>query len=74
MELSETTKKNIRILECGLFIIFLIGALGYAGRCDHRDYVRCVMQNNGSYYRLMEEHPDWSETEVIEYYIEENKK
>ena len=55
-----------------LAIVFTI-ALGYAGNMDYEDAVICEMKNNGAYYTLSEQHPNLSESELVELYEAEKE-
>lgn len=48
----------------------LIAAFSYAASSDYQDAVITDMKNNGAYYTLTEQHPDWSEAELVTYYNE----
>lgn len=55
-----------------LAIVLILAGLGYAGQCDYEDAVIAEMKNNGWYYTISEEHPDWDESQMVKYY-ERNK-
>lgn len=52
----------------------LIAAFSYAASSDYQDAVITDMKNNGAYYTLTEQHPDWSEAELVTYYNEIRNK
>jgi len=64
--------RTARTVGWVFFGIFLIAALGYAGRCDRRDAARCAILNNGFYQQQHELHPDWDEERIITLWIEQN--
>lgn len=51
-----------------LVLIIVFTALGYAGQSDYVDSVVTEMKNNGEYYRLSENHPEWTDKQLVEYY------
>lgn len=56
------------------FIVLLVLGLGYAGQSDYEDGVIAEMKNNGEYYRLTEEHPNWTEKQIIKYYTQHEQE
>lgn len=52
----------------------MIAAFSYAASSDYQDAVITDMKNNGSYYTLSEQHPDWSDAELVTYYNEIRNK
>lgn len=52
----------------------LIAAFSYAASSDYQDAVITDMKNNGAYYTLSEQHPDWSDAELVTYYNEIRNK
>lgn len=49
----------------------LIAAFSYAASSDYQDAVITDMKNNGAYYTLSEQHPDWTESQLVDYYNEQ---
>lgn len=52
----------------------LVAAFSYAASSDYQDAVITDMKNNGAYYTLSEQHPDWSDAELVTYYNEIRNK
>lgn len=46
----------------------VVAAMVYAGSSDYRDAVVTEMKNNGAYYSMQHEHPDWTERQMVEVY------
>lgn len=46
----------------------------YAASSDYQDAVIQDMKNNGAYYTISTQHPDWSEAEMVTYYNEQRNK
>ena len=61
--------KKLAKIVCNILVgLGFIVALGYAGNMDYEDAVICEMKNNGAYYTLSEQHPNLSESELVELY------
>jgi hypothetical protein len=43
-------------------------ALGWAGQSDYEDAVISEMKNNGAYYELSAQHPEASDSELVNIY------
>lgn len=43
-------------------------ALGWAGQSDYEDAVIAEMKNNGAYYELSTQHPEASDSELVDIY------
>jgi hypothetical protein len=65
--MKDTIKDVIKALVLGAVII---AGLVYAGRSDYRDAVVTEMKNNGTYYSMLHEHPDWTEGQMVEAYVD----
>lgn len=65
--MKDTIKDVIKALVFGSVII---AGLVYAGRSDYRDAVVTEMKNNGTYYSMQHEHPDWTEGQMVKAYVE----
>lgn len=63
-----------KIIVRGLLLLLAIVALLAAGASDYNDEIVVEMKNNGTYWDLSAEHPDWSETDMIEYYNQHFKR
>lgn len=46
----------------------LIAIFAYAGRSDYQDAIIQEMKNNGTYYAMSDQHPDWDDTQLVEAY------
>lgn len=66
-KMKDTIKDVIKALVFGAVII---AGLVYAGRSDYRDAVVTEMKNNGTYYSMQHEHPDWTEGQMVEAYVD----
>lgn len=49
-------------------VVIAIAAFCYAGTSDYNDAIITEMKNNGTYWQMTEEHPDWEESQMIDYY------
>lgn len=66
--------KRQTIKEMAFMTLLLMAALvafGFAGQCDFEDAAVTEMKNNGAYWRMSAEHPDWSDSRLVEVYLEE---
>ena len=59
---------NIGAIYSFFAITFIGIALLIAGHCDYVDDVITEMKNNGSYYELVEQYPNASESELVKIY------
>lgn len=48
--------------------VVIVAGIYYAGKMDYEDAVIQEMKNNGTYYTMSEEHPDWDESHMVEVY------
>lgn len=53
--------------------VALVAAFGLAGRSDYVDSTVSEMKNNGIYYALSERFPDYSDADLVAYYVEHYK-
>lgn len=51
----------------------IVAALAYAGSSDYTDHVVTEMKNNGTYYHMEQEHPEWTEAQMVKAY-EQHKR
>lgn len=51
-----------------LMLIAFIALLGWVGRSDYEDAVIAEMKNNGAYYELSTQHPEASDSELVNIY------
>lgn len=51
-----------------LMLIAFFALLGWAGRSDYEDAVITEMKNNGAYYELSTQHPEASDSELVNIY------
>lgn len=69
--MNNKTLTTIKIIAVAVFLIL---ALGWAGQSDYEDAVVTEMKNNGSYWKLSEQYPQASDTELIAIYKRINNK
>lgn len=64
------TKKefSISLLLCAV----ILALLGWAGADDAHEATICEMQNNGTYWQMKAEHPDWDEAQMVQVYNQKN--
>jgi hypothetical protein len=51
-----------------LMLIAFFALLGWVGRSDYEDAVITEMKNNGAYYELSAQHPEASDSELVNIY------
>lgn len=51
-----------------LMLIAFFALLGWVGRSDYEDAVITEMKNNGAYYELSTQHPEASDSELVNIY------
>lgn len=68
--MTRTTKDLIKV---SLFAVAFLAALLVVGHSDYTDAVVSEMQNNGKYDSLADEHPEASDEELVEIYLEERE-
>lgn len=56
---------TIKWLVAGMAIAAIFGL---AGQSDYEDAVIQEMKNNGTYYAMSEQHPDWDDAQLVEAY------
>lgn len=56
---------TVKWLACGTA---LVACFAWAGKSDYEDAVISEMKNNGTYYTMSTEHPDWDESKMVETY------
>lgn len=61
-------RKVITYTYRALMLIAFFALLGLAGRSDYEDAVITEMKNNGAYYELSTQHPDASDSELVNIY------
>lgn len=52
----------------------VLGLMCWAGQQDYQDAVVSEMKNNGMYYTMSEQHPEWDEAEMVKEYTEWKEK
>lgn len=68
-------KANVKqwiIGAIGAIVFFVL--LGIAGAADAQDAYRVEAQNNGAYYTIGAQHPEWDDEEIITYYKEHREQ
>lgn len=71
--MKEKAIKTLNVLKWLAVGAAMTYAFGMAGQSDYEDAVITEMKNNGAYYQMEEEHPDWSESKMVEVYMESKK-
>lgn len=56
---------TVKWAVCG---VALLACFAWAGQSDYEDAVISEMKNNGTYYAMSQEHPDWDEHHMVEVY------
>lgn len=59
--------------EVALVGAALFAAFAWAGKSDYVDSTVTEMKNNGTYYALSERFPDYSDADLVHYYVEHYK-
>lgn len=61
-------RKVITYTYRSLMLIAFFALLGWVGRSDYEDAVITEMKNNGAYYELSTQHPEASDSELVNIY------
>ena len=56
--------KALKVAKCAACAAVVLTGFYYASRMDYEDAVLNEMKNNGTYYAMSQEHPDWDEAEI----------
>jgi hypothetical protein len=62
--------KALKVAKCAACAAVVLTGFYYASRMDYEDAVLNEMKNNGTYYAMSQEHPDWDEAEMVKEYTE----
>lgn len=62
--------KALKVAKCAACAAVVLTGFYYASRMDYEDAVLNEMKNNGTYYAMSQEPPDWDEAEMVEVYTE----
>ena len=60
--------KALKVAKCAACAAVVLTGFYYASRMDYEDAVLNEMKNNGTYYAMSQEHPDWDEHHMVEVY------
>lgn len=60
--------KALRVAKWVACAAVVLTGFYYASRMDYEDAVLNEMKNNGTYYTMSQEHPDWDENHMVEVY------
>ena len=60
--------KAMKVIKWTACAAVVLTGFYYAGRMDYEDAVLTEMKNNGAYYTMSQEHPDWDESHMVEVY------
>lgn len=66
--------KALKVAKCAACAAVVLTGFYYASRMDYEDAVLNEMKNNGTYYAMSQEHPDWNEAEMVKEYTERKEK
>nr|DAW38891.1 MAG TPA: hypothetical protein [Caudoviricetes sp.] len=66
--------KALKVAKCAACAAVVLTGFYYASRMDYEDAVLNEMKNNGTYYAMSQEHPDWDEAEMVKEYTEWKEK
>lgn len=60
--------KALRVAKWAACAAVVLTGFYYASRMDYEDAVLNEMKNNGTYYTMSQEYPDWDESHMVEVY------
>lgn len=63
-------QKRLQTICYVILAIAFIALLGFAGNSDYEDALRTEALNNGAYNSISAAHPDWDESQVLDYYAD----
>lgn len=66
--------KALKVAKCAACAAVVLTGFYYASRMDYEDAVLNEMKNNGTYYAMSQEHPDWDEHHMVEVYDQRKKQ
>lgn len=67
-------RKVITYTYRALMLIAFFALLGWVGRSDYEDAVIAEMKNNGTYYELSTQHPEASDSELVNLYEQQKNE
>lgn len=70
---KKSILKTLNVIKWLIIGAAMVYAFGIAGRSDFEDAVLQEMKNNGTYYTMLQEHPSWSESKMVDVYMEKKK-
>lgn len=71
--MKKTVIRLITLTKWALVGAALFAAFAWAGKSDYVDSTVVEMKNNGTYYALSERFPDYSDADLVRYYVEHCK-
>ena len=69
-QVKSLLDKALKVAKCAACAAVVLTGFYYASRMDYEDAVLNEMKNNGTYYAMSQEHPDWDEAEMVKEYTE----
>lgn len=71
--MKKTVIRIMTLTKWALVGAALFAAFAWAGKSDYVDSTVVEMKNNGTYYALSERFPDYSDADLVHYYVEHCK-
>lgn len=71
--MKKTVIRLMTLTKWALVGAALFAAFAWAGKSDFVDSTVVEMKNNGTYYALSERFPDYSDADLVRYYLEHHK-
>lgn len=71
--MKKTVIRLMILIKWALVGAALFAAFAWAGKSDFVDSTVVEMKNNGTYYALSERFPDYSDADLVGYYVEHYK-
>lgn len=71
--MKKTIIRLLTLTKWALVGAALFAAFAWAGKSDYVDSTVVEMKNNGTYYALSERFPDYSDADLVHYYVEHYK-
>lgn len=71
--MKKTVIRLMTLTKWALVGAALFAAFAWAGKSDFVDSTVVEMKNNGTYYELSERFPDYSDADLVRYYLEHHE-
>lgn len=71
--MKKTVIRLMTLTKWALVGAALFAAFAWAGKSDFVDSTVVEMKNNGTYYALSERFPEYSDADLVHYYVEHYK-